>query len=141
MALLSGRDDHLRCARIGCVAECVIRIEDFVEGEPGVISRVGSIPDVGDDAAGGNYILAKQEGSGDIDRFDRRIDTFTIGKCFHFVGNFPARAVDRLRSAECFGDLKAFVVDVDHDEFGGRIELRCQQGGEADRFRSDDRDG
>ena len=50
-------------------------------------------------------------------------------------------AVDGRGGAEALGDLKAVVVQIDHDDLGRRIELRGQQRRQADRPGADDGHG
>ena len=81
-----------------------------------------------------------QERRGDADRLDRRVDADAARQRLDPLGRLAVGAVDRLRRAETPRDLQAVVVEIDHDDFGRRIELRREQRGEADRPRPDDRD-
>ena len=96
--------------------------------------------DVRDDAARRNKLLAKLEGSGDADRFDRRVDSAPTRHRHDLRDRFTVAAVDASCGAETLGHFKAIVVEIDHDDLGRGIELGCQQGREPDRSRTDDCD-
>ena len=52
----------------------------------------------------------------------------------------PSAALIDCRRAKTLGDVEAIIVEIDHDDLSGRIELRRQQRRETDRAGTDDRD-
>jgi hypothetical protein len=58
----------------------------------------------------------------------------------NLLGRLSVLAVDRLRCAETPRHLEPVVIEINHDDLGGRIELRGEKRGEADRTGPDNRD-
>ena len=97
--------------------------------------------DVGDGAARRDDVLAQLERRRDADRLDRGIDAALAGHLHDRLGGLAVGAVDGRRGAEALGDFEPIVVEIDHDDLGGGVELRGEQGREADRPGADDGDG
>ncbi len=87
-----------------------------------------------------NDRLAQRDRGGHADGFDGRIDATAVGQCQDRLPGLAARTVDDCGRAETAGHLEPIVIEIDHDDFAWRMELRGQERGKADRTRADDRD-
>ncbi|MDR7060624.1 hypothetical protein J2X38_002675 [Sphingopyxis sp. BE235] len=85
--------------------------------------------------------LTEFEGGGNADSLDHRVGAARIRHLHQRRRGVARAAVDRAGGAEPARDGEARLVQIDHDDPGGREELRREQRGKADRTRADDRDG
>src|SRR5450759_3710955 len=67
------------------------------------------------------------------------VHTMAAGHCLDPLRRLAIRAVDRERRAKTPRDFQPVAVEIDHDDFRRRIELRGEHSGEADRAGADDR--
>lgn len=96
--------------------------------------------DIRNRPARGNDILANQERSRHANGLYGRIDTASARQFHHGFDSLVSRAIDRLRSTKPLRGLKAIIIEINHNDFGRRIELRGQQRCKTDRSGADDRD-
>src|ERR1035437_5548488 len=95
--------------------------------------------DVGDVPAGPDELSAKLERGRNADRLDGGVDAVFAGDLQYRLDGVAVTAVDDVRCAEARRNREALVVQIDHDDLGGRVELGGEQRSEPDRPRSDDR--
>ena len=103
--------------------------------------RLAVDADVGDASARRDDLLADVERRRDADGLDRHVHAGPCRQLHHLVDGPAVRAVDELGGAEGAREAEPARVHVDHHHLGRRVELRGEQGREADRARSHDRDG
>lgn len=87
--------------------------------------------DIRNVSACGDNFLAEREGRGNSDRFNRYIDAFIARKLQYFLNRFAVGGIHHFCRSEFLGDFEAVVIQIDHNDFSGRIELGCQQRGQA----------
>ena len=78
--------------------------------------------------------------AGNAHCFDGGIDAALAGHLHDGFRSLAIAAVDGRGGAEPLGDFQAIVVQIDHDDLGRGIELRCQECRKPDRPRPDDGD-
>lgn len=82
-------------------------------------------------------VLAKLERGGDTNRFNRRIDTLALRQRHHLSRCIFTARLYCLCRTEATCNCEAVLVEVDHDDFGWRVQLRRQQRRQADRPAAD----
>ena len=81
-------------------------------------------PDIRDVAAWRDDLLAQLEGCRNADRFDRGIDADAVRETQDRLSGLAVRAVHDARRTERLGDVEPLLIEVDHNDFGRRVELR-----------------
>src|SRR6202171_3609965 len=96
---------------------------------------------VGERAAGADQFRGQLEGGRDSDRLDGYIDAETARQLENSLDGVLAAVVDGDVSAEFLGLRQAAVIEVDHDDASGRVQLRGHDRRQADRARANDGHG
>ena len=97
--------------------------------------------DVGNCAAWTDDFFAKLKSGRYAHRFDGGIHSSVCGHLHDHFTSLAIRTIDGCRRSEALGDFQSIIVEIDHDDLGGRIKLCGKKGCKPDRPRTDDGDG
>src|SRR5450759_1317552 len=94
-------------------------------------------PDVGNMSASRHYRLTDVKRAGGTYGFDSDINTFPMCE-FHYLVN--GVAMNKLRCAKGFRNVKSIGIDINHNDLGGRIELCSEERRKSNGSRANDGD-
>src|SRR5690348_280380 len=89
-------------------------------------------PDIGYDTDRRNDLLAELKRRWNADRFDGCVDAASASELLHLPLLRDVLAVDDGNCNEAPGAIEAIVIEIDHDDLCGRIELSGEQRRKAD---------
>ena len=94
-------------------------------------------PHVGNAASRGYNRLAGIEGCRDAHRLNRHIHPYPLGQLEDAFNGILRVDINHMGRAKTLRNFKTIGVAINHDQQGGRVKLRRQQGGHAHRARPD----